>query len=265
METQINNGNKRTKRALVIGINYTSRIGLQLYGCIIDARRTVTLLKSRGFKTSQIRVLTDHPGANREQLPTLANIRAGFEWLVQPSTEPLDLYLHYSGHGDQMMDLNGDEIDGMDEMIVPLDVVIRDRSTWISDDEIRSSIVDKLRSGDRLWAVMDSCHSGTVLDLPFSLNDGITMKVMGAKLHTDAEVVCLSGAIDSQLAADSSYGSQASGAMTTAYLRNYRTGMNHLALLDAIRKDIVSMGINFQVPTLSYGQYQLPNQRLTWI
>lgn len=77
------------------------------------------------------------------------------------------LYLqprHYSGHGTKVPDLNGDEDDGYDEALVPLDF---DRSGVILDDDLYEIFVKGLPPGVHVVALMDCCHSGTVLDLPY--------------------------------------------------------------------------------------------------
>ncbi len=58
----------------------------------------------------------------------------------------------------------GDEPDGYDEVIYPLDF----RTTGhIVDDELHRIMVMPLQAGVRLTAIFDSCHSGTALDLPY--------------------------------------------------------------------------------------------------
>lgn len=69
-----------------------------------------------------------------------------------------------AGHGGQTKDLDGDEDDGYDEVIYPVDF----RQTGhITDDEMHRIMVKPLQSGVRLTAIFDSCHSGTALDLPY--------------------------------------------------------------------------------------------------
>ncbi|RKP22239.1 peptidase C14, caspase domain-containing protein [Syncephalis pseudoplumigaleata] len=61
--------------------------------------------------------------------------------------------------------LDGDEKDGQDETIVPLDY---EKAGMIVDDDLHELLVRPLKPGVRLTAVFDCCHSGTVLDLPFT-------------------------------------------------------------------------------------------------
>jgi hypothetical protein len=96
--------------------------------------------------------------------PTKNNILRAMQWLVQ-GAEPNDsLFLHYSGHGGQTADLDGDEEDGSDEVIYPVDFK---QAGHIVDDQMHHILVKPLKAGVRLTAIFDSCHSGSVLDLPY--------------------------------------------------------------------------------------------------
>ena len=69
-----------------------------------------------------------------------------------------------TGHGGQTADEDGDEEDGSDEVIYPVD---HEENGHIVDDEIHYHVVRPLEAGVRLTAIFDSCHSGSVLDLPY--------------------------------------------------------------------------------------------------
>lgn len=86
-------------------------------------------------------------------------------WLVE-GCEPGDsLVFHYSGHGsNQEQNYTGEEIDGFDETLCPID---HETNGMIVDNEINETIVRPLPAGVKLHAIIDACHSGTVLDLPF--------------------------------------------------------------------------------------------------
>lgn len=68
------------------------------------------------------------------------------------------------GHGGQTPDLDGDEEDGYDEVIYPVDFR---QVGHIVDDEMHLIMVKTLPQGVRLTAIFDSCHSGSALDLPY--------------------------------------------------------------------------------------------------
>lgn len=68
------------------------------------------------------------------------------------------------GHGGQTEDQDGDEEDGSDEVIYPVDF---QQAGHMVDDEIHFRVVKPLQAGVRLTAIFDSCHSATVMDLPY--------------------------------------------------------------------------------------------------
>ena len=74
------------------------------------------------------------------------------------------MILTLPGHGGQTRDLDGDEPDGYDEVIYPVDFR---HNGHITDDEMHRIMVRPLSPGVRLTAIFDSCHSGTALDLPY--------------------------------------------------------------------------------------------------
>jgi hypothetical protein len=86
------------------------------------------------------------------------------KWLVKGAEKDDSLFLHYSGHGGQLEDSTGDEEDGYDETIMPLDF---QKNGQIIDDDLHNILVEPLKAGVRLTLIFDCCHSGTVLDLPF--------------------------------------------------------------------------------------------------
>ncbi len=69
----------------------------------------------------------------------------------------------------------GDEADGYDETIFPVDFR---SSGQIIDDELCAKLVRPMRHGVTASVLMDCCHSGTVLDLPYIFTaDGDQMKL----------------------------------------------------------------------------------------
>eukprot|EP01101_Sappina_pedata_P005142 TRINITY_DN22_c0_g2_i1.p1 TRINITY_DN22_c0_g2~~TRINITY_DN22_c0_g2_i1.p1 ORF type:complete len:294 (+),score=117.78 TRINITY_DN22_c0_g2_i1:116-883(+) len=106
-------------------------------------------------------ILTDD---NRACMPLRNNIVSAMMWLVHDNQPGDLLFFHYSGHGSQVQDVSGDEDDGADETIVPLDYKSKGQ---IIDDDMHTLLVKSLKPGVKLIAIFDSCHSGTALDLPF--------------------------------------------------------------------------------------------------
>ncbi|KAJ3207597.1 Ca(2+)-dependent cysteine protease [Dinochytrium kinnereticum] len=156
------------RRAVFIGINYIGQNG-ELKGCHQDVRNMKAFVDQRMPGAEQI-VLMDEPGTAADKLPTKANIVNALRWLVADAAAGDHFFLHYSGHGGSMQDSDGDEDDGKDETIYPLD---HSSTGEIKDDDIHALICTPLPEGTQLTAIFDSCHSGSVLDLPFTyLLDG---------------------------------------------------------------------------------------------
>ncbi|KAG0270261.1 Ca(2+)-dependent cysteine protease [Actinomortierella ambigua] len=150
-------------RALLIGINYTG-LANPLSGCVNDTRVMKEFLLDSGFKNENIRVLTDDQ-VGTEFMPTKENILRNLRWLVADAETNDSYFLHYSGHGGQVYDQSGDEINkDMDECIFPVD---HETNGVIIDDELHDMLVKALPPGVRLTVVFDCCHSGSALDLPY--------------------------------------------------------------------------------------------------
>lgn len=50
--------------------------------------------------------------SDRSRIPTKRNIQMALKWLVQGCQSGDSLIFYYAGHGSQVPDENGDEIDG---------------------------------------------------------------------------------------------------------------------------------------------------------
>lgn len=209
------------RKALLIGINYFGTAA-ELKGCINDVRAMRELLVSHGFSPApeHMCVLTDDQRDPRAQ-PTKANILSACRWLAADARPGDVLFFHFSGHGAQQADPLYAEEDGMDETIVPVDM---QRNGQITDNELHAILVEPLPSGCRLTAVMDCCHSGTGLDLPFTLH-GDRWRVDDNPHYTLGDVVFFSGCEDDDYSADARprYG-KPGGAMTTAFVTVVREG-----------------------------------------
>ena len=140
-------------RALLIGVNAYAELP-PLRGARNDVERLRALLLTRyGFDERHVRVLTD-------EAATRAGILAALSRLVDEAGPNDAVYIHFSGHGSQVRDLDGDEDDGLDETICPQDAR-RPGVPDITDDEL-AALVGRLEAGSAV-IVLDSCHSGTAL------------------------------------------------------------------------------------------------------
>jgi uncharacterized caspase-like protein len=123
---------------LIIGINYIGSQN-QLNGCINDAHNVADFLNQQyGFAYNDMVILTDDTKSQLGQ-PTRANILRAMTWLVQDARPQHSLFFHYSGHGGQTLDEDGDQIDGYDDTIFPVD--FQETSQIISDVRPRLTLL----------------------------------------------------------------------------------------------------------------------------
>jgi metacaspase-1 len=118
-------------------------------------------LVSQGFEKKNISVI-------QEKQATLAGIKKAIDTALIAKVQEGDIAVfHFSGHGQQMDDDNGDEGDGLDEALVPWDGPIRhtggpekhyrDEQFGAKLEEVRK----KLGANGDFLVIIDACHSGT--------------------------------------------------------------------------------------------------------
>jgi len=139
------------KKALLIGINRYQIPGADLRGCVNDVKNMASALEEFCvFRAADIETLTDLDATKKA-------MQAGIKKLVKDGRKGDVLLLHYSGHGSNVPDDDGDEADRRDEILCPTDLDWKDP---FRDDWLRETF-DALRPGVGLTVVMDCCHSGT--------------------------------------------------------------------------------------------------------
>ncbi|CAD0084081.1 unnamed protein product [Aureobasidium vineae] len=149
------------RKSLLIGINYTGSDN-ELNGCHQDVDNVAKFIKYRGYQdTPQDRVVLRDDLAE-EYAPTGHNLLAAMDWLV--SEEHTTCFFHYSGHGGQIDDPNGKRPSGLLDTIVPVDF---EDNGQIDSDMLHKHLVTKLPPSSTLFLILDCCHSGSTLELPF--------------------------------------------------------------------------------------------------
>ena len=149
----------QTKRAVVIGIGKQEDSSWNKINGDKDVPYVLEILNN----------------ANYEQIITCVNdeatktgIVSAFQTLTQ-SCQPNDIvYIHYSGHGQQMRDIGNDESDALDECWIPYDAYRKPSETYrgekhLVDDEVNmllTNIRNKIGGGGKMLVVIDACHSG---------------------------------------------------------------------------------------------------------
>lgn len=234
------------KKALLVGINYTGTSN-ELYGCINDVNSIKEKITAQGF--TDINILTDLT-ANKA---TRDNILAEFKTLLVNSQAGDLLVFCYSGHGSYVFDRNGDEADGRDEMIVSCDL------QGIVDDELKALIQTHLKADVTLFAMFDSCFSGSVLDLKYQYLDTLNYDNYtenDKQLETNGNVFMISGCTDNQTSADAFINNNACGAMTWSLLEatKEKPGCSWRELIKLMRDKLKTSEFT-QVPQFSSGTF----------
>ncbi|KAJ7615580.1 caspase domain-containing protein, partial [Roridomyces roridus] len=155
---------RRRAVCLHIGINYRGQKH-ELRGCVNDSKHCFNFLVRRaGYHPHNIVLLTDDSLHGHSQ-PTRRNILDAMKGLVRDARPHDVLFFSNSGHGGQMPHLEGDEVDGYDEVIFPLEFKraghllcysTRSNSQSVCYQEMHAIMVRPLPTGCRLtvrWAV----------------------------------------------------------------------------------------------------------------
>ena len=237
----------KPKKALLIGINYKGTSN-ELFGCINDVNSIKERISNQGF--TNITVLTDLT----TKKATRNNILEEFKSLLINSKEGDLLFLSYSGHGSYVLDKNGDEKTGYDQLIVPCDF------NMIVDDDLKTIIQQNLKSNVTLFAMFDSCFSGSVLDLSYQYMDSLNYDKFtenDKELETKGRVFMISGCSDYQTSADSFINNKAAGAMTWSLLEALKQTpkCSWRELIKSMR-DLLKKSQYDQIPQFSSGTFE---------
>ena len=157
--------NAETKRALLVGISdYGNAMEDPNKWANISGANDIGLLSplftEHGYSVTSL----------VDSQATHANITNALMELAKESKKGDTVYIHFSMHGQPFEDLNGDEEDGWDESLIPVDAEMRytegvyEGKNHLLDDELEvyfNDIRSKLSSGGQLLVILDACHSGT--------------------------------------------------------------------------------------------------------
>lgn len=152
------------KRALLIGIGAYPDVDYgwpSIHGDN-DIAFAKSMLLTNGFKTAKI-------DTHRNEQATYQAINKAFQTLIATAQNGDLVYVHFSGHGQQITDLDGDEEDGYDETWVAYDALMESTPTYhgehhITDDQLNGwlqQLHKKVGAGGQIIVVSDACHSGT--------------------------------------------------------------------------------------------------------
>jgi metacaspase-1 len=158
-------GTKPGKLALIVAIGkYPMDSGWSQLSSHNDVRILRDALLKQGFAEGDIAIVQDE-AATRQGI--LSAIRTSLIEKAKPGDVAV---FHFSGHGQQAADDNGDEVDGFDEALVPFDSPkhyqsgIYEGQNLIRDEELGGTLKElrsKLGPEGHLLTLIDACHSGT--------------------------------------------------------------------------------------------------------
>jgi hypothetical protein len=158
----------QTKHALLVGIaNYPDHKAKQRPSWKnLSSDNDLRILKEaillQGFMNESIIILSDEDA-------TVKNIEGALNDLVNTVKQGDVVMVHFSGHGQQVRDLSGDESDGYDESFVCHQAPVACYDGYLGQDHLLDDDMGKLFSELRLklgasghlLVLFDSCHSGT--------------------------------------------------------------------------------------------------------
>jgi hypothetical protein len=153
------------KRALIVAVgNYPQASGWEAISSLNDIDPVKDALMKQGFAASDIQIIKDAQA-------TAAGMRQALRELKKRTRKGDVVYIHFSSHGQQISDNNGDEPDGLDEAIVGYGAPVSERinpdykyENHLRDEDL-GSLIDsvRLQAGDAgdVIIMLDACHSGT--------------------------------------------------------------------------------------------------------
>jgi hypothetical protein len=255
--TFINTGYK--KCGLIIGINYKGDKEAKLNGCINDAKRSREFITKRcNFPNECIEFLTE----DEKIIPTKQNIIDSIKRLVKrvKDTGAKEVWFSYSGHGTFIKSKSKGESDNQDEVLVPLDYKTKG---FISDNLLYDILVKPLPKDCNLFVVVDACHSGTSLDLPYQYRSDQGF-IVEKSLDNLANVIKLSGCRDDQTSADAHINGRYQGALTAAILKSMEVLKYNFTAKEIITQCELYMTANeyTQIPILSLSRKELINKTI---
>jgi metacaspase-1 len=151
------------KRALIIAIgDYPDSLGWGKISSTNDVALIKQALEGQGFREQNITIVTDRQA-------TKTGIVNSINTLIRAAGKGDIVVIHYSGHGQQISDDNGDEIDKLDETLVCWDAPAYYSKGYTGDKHLRddefgeliTSLRLKIGTEGQILVFMDSCHSGT--------------------------------------------------------------------------------------------------------
>jgi len=203
---------------LIVGINYTGQGGAELNQSVSDADKFETFIKSR-YANSRLEIikLTDSKiptqvGFDATVYPTTANIMTNLGKLLSSSK---DIIIYYTGHMNKITDVNGDDLDGTDEIMNTIDGAI-------TDDWFYTHFITKIPKLIKCRIFIDGCYSGGFADFKYKYTSSqfiVNNEINDVNL---SKTVCISSSDESKVSYENTNG----GVFTTKLLSELQNNGN---------------------------------------
>ena len=264
------------KHALIIAIgNYPEKTKWSTINSHNDVPLIKNALLKQQFQEENIIIIKDAAATKK-------GILSAFDDLLSKIKSGDIVVIHYSGHGQQIFDDNGDEADGLDEAMVPYDAVrfstmFYNGENHLRDDEIEvlvNKIRKKLGKKGQLLMTFDSCHSGTATRgntifrgstecfkpygepnwTPLKNSKDQTVSIIDSPTRKDnfAPFIFISGAEADQLNSEAIVDGEHVGSLSYAFsevLNNINEDFTYRQLFAAIQSKMSTM-VSGQTPTI---------------
>lgn len=239
-------------KALLFGLNYAHCKQGRLNGCINDVRQVANQIYTLFDEQMPVEVYTDD--LDRKSTSYDGIFQKLYDLAISSYKDNLDfVWIHYSGHGSHQKDINGDELDGEDEGLVPSDY----ETKGLLLDDVINRIIACINPKTKVLFISDCCHSGSILDLHYSWDESNQCAIENSKCTVKAPTILISGCRDSQTSADAFNLLQDNkhiGALTASIIKVLQKNRKYIydafMFVDAIRKEL-KKGRFEQYPCLS--------------
>ncbi|MCM1163747.1 MAG: caspase family protein [Muribaculaceae bacterium] len=261
LATGVPDGLTQTKRALVMGLGEQMDPSWQKINGDRDVPLVESMLRQNGFK----------------DITTLVNAKATKQAIVKnfsrlaSKCKPGDIvYIHFSGHGQKMSDVESDETDDpWDEAWIPYDAYrtygLNDHGEkHLSDDEVDAMLTvlsEKVGSTGAVVVAVDACHSGDATRGPrarltavrgvrdrFIIPEGYLPRSRMVQERDTQPWLTLSACRDYQLNAEHPDGYGSLTAALCSLWPQFDAETDNQTLLKAVAAHIRKSGIGLEVP-----------------
>jgi len=238
------------KHGLLFGLNYPGQEG-ELKGCARDAQKVADYLIERGY--DRTKVYTSDADTSAVNIVNKIYGKAVDSWRLNLR----EVCIMFSGHGSSIernwrsfnRNWSDNESDGCDECLVPTDHM----SVGVIPDNLIKRLLRYFNPATRVVLIIDACHSGSMCDLKYELEGGVSREVK-SDARCASNIICISGCKDEQysyVGYNLEGKHEHSSVLTTCLLRTLREGKTSIKEVHERVKQHVAETHYPQVPQVS--------------